>query len=107
MNVRICGVDYPACERIRDGEYGGIKTLENMLAATKSVITATHDLGDIEDIADRCYVLDAGQLVADRIPSEVLRDTDLLRRTNLVHAHRHRHPTGEIHSHPHLHRSED
>ncbi|HXB72326.1 MAG TPA: energy-coupling factor ABC transporter ATP-binding protein [Candidatus Acidoferrales bacterium] len=74
---------------------------------TKSVITATHDLGDIEDIADRCYVLDAGQLVADRIPSEVLRDTDLLRRTNLVHAHRHRHPTGEIHSHPHLHRSEE
>jgi len=24
--------------------------------------TATHDLGDLEDIADRCYVLDAGQL---------------------------------------------
>jgi cobalt/nickel transport system ATP-binding protein len=26
---------------------------------SKSVITATHDLGDLEDIADRCYVLDA------------------------------------------------
>jgi cobalt/nickel transport system ATP-binding protein len=74
---------------------------------TKTVITATHDLGDLEDIADRCYVLDAGQLMADRVPAEVLRDTDLLRRTNLIHAHRHRHTTGEVHSHPHLHRTED
>jgi cobalt/nickel transport system ATP-binding protein len=72
----------------------------------KSVITATHDLRDIEDIADRCFVLDAGQLVAERIPAEVLRDADLLRRTNLIHAHRHRHASGEIHSHPHLHRDE-
>ncbi|MBZ5618538.1 MAG: energy-coupling factor ABC transporter ATP-binding protein [Acidobacteriia bacterium] len=69
----------------------------------KSVITATHDLRDLEDIADRCYVLDAGQLVADRTPGEVLRDSDLLRRTNLVHAHRHRHAGGEMHSHPHVH----
>ncbi len=72
----------------------------------KSVITATHDLGDLEDIADRCYVLDAGQLVAERTPAEVLHDQDLLRRTNLVHAHRHRHPTGEVHSHPHIHHDE-
>jgi cobalt/nickel transport system ATP-binding protein len=72
----------------------------------KSVITATHDLGDLADIADRCYVLDAGELVAERTPAEILRDTDLLRRTNLVHAHRHRHPTGEVHSHPHIHHDE-
>src|SRR6202161_3554890 len=69
----------------------------------KSVITATHDLRDLEDIADRCYVLDAGRLVAECSPAEVLHDQDLLRRTNLVHAHRHRHPTGEVHSHPHIH----
>ena len=69
----------------------------------KSVITATHDLGDLEDIADRCYVLDAGRLVAENTPAEILRDRDLLRRTNLIHAHRHRHPGGEVHSHPHLH----
>jgi cobalt/nickel transport system ATP-binding protein len=69
----------------------------------KSVITATHDLGDLEDIADRCYVLDAGQLVAELSPSDVLHDAELLRRTNLIHAHRHRHGSGELHSHPHLH----
>lgn len=73
----------------------------------KSVITATHDLGDLEDIADRCYVLDAGELVAEDTPAEILRDRDLLRRTNLIHAHRHRHPGGEVHSHPHLHPGAD
>ena len=68
---------------------------------SKSVITATHDLGDLEDIADRCYVLDRGQLAAEGSPAEILANTELLRRTNLVHAHRHRH--GEVHSHPHVH----
>jgi len=69
----------------------------------KSVITATHNLADIEDIADRCLVLDGGRVVADGPPSAILRDRELLERTNLVHAHRHRHRTGEIHSHPHAH----
>jgi cobalt/nickel transport system ATP-binding protein len=72
----------------------------------KSVIIATHDLRDLEDIADRCCVLDGGVLVADRTPAEILADTELLRRSNLVHAHRHRHPSGEMHSHPHSHRDE-
>lgn len=70
----------------------------------KSVIVATHDLGDLEDIADRCYILDGGQLVAERTPAEVLRDRELLERTNLAHAHRHRHASGDVHSHPHVHR---
>jgi cobalt/nickel transport system ATP-binding protein len=69
----------------------------------KSVITATHDLRDLEDIADRCFVLDAGQLVAEAPPGDILRDAALLRRTNLVHQHRHRHSGGEMHSHPHTH----
>jgi cobalt/nickel transport system ATP-binding protein len=72
---------------------------------SKSVITATHDLGDLEDIADRCFVLDAGKLVAEGSPAEILADTELLRRTNLIHAHRHRHGS-EVHSHPHVHPTE-
>ena len=70
------------------------------------MITATHDLHDIEDIADRCLVLDAGKLVADRVPADVLHDTDLLRKSNLIHAHKHRHAGGETHSHPHTHKDE-
>ena len=72
---------------------------------SKSVITATHDLGDLEDIADRCFILDGGKLVAEGRPGDILADTELLRRTNLIHAHRHRH-AGAIHSHPHVHGSE-
>jgi len=67
---------------------------------TKTVITATHDLGDLQDIADRCCVLHAGQVVADRPPSDVLRDHDLLQATNLIHEHRHWHRTAGVHTHP-------
>ncbi len=70
----------------------------------RTVLTATHDLGLIEDIADRCLVFDGGQIAADRAPADVLADLDLLQRTNLVHAHRHRHGQTFTHSHPHVHR---
>jgi cobalt/nickel transport system ATP-binding protein len=80
-----------------------IDLLVQWAGGVKTVITATHDLGDLEDIADRCCVLDAAQVVADGAPATILRDTDLLRRTNLIHEHRHRHATGKVHSHPHLH----
>ncbi len=69
---------------------------------SKSVITATHHLGILEEIADRCFVLDGGRLVADRPAADILKDQDLLDRTNLIHAHRHRHD-GSLHSHPHTH----
>jgi cobalt/nickel transport system ATP-binding protein len=72
----------------------------------KSVITATHDLGTLEDIADLCYVLEAGRLVAQGTPAQILEDSELLDRTNLIHVHRHRHGTEIVHSHPHLHRGE-
>ena len=37
------------------------------------MIIATHDLGDLADIADRCYVLEAGRLAAEGSPDEILR----------------------------------
>jgi cobalt/nickel transport system ATP-binding protein len=70
----------------------------------KTVVTTTHDLDIVEDIADRCFVFQAGQVVAEGKPREILSDELLLRTTHLVHSHRHRHASGEIHAHPHLHR---
>jgi cobalt/nickel transport system ATP-binding protein len=69
----------------------------------KTVITTTHHLDIVEDIADYCYVFETGRVVAEGVPSEVLRDTALLERTNLIHVHRHVHPSGEVHTHPHIH----
>ena len=70
---------------------------------SKSVITATHHLGILDEIADRCFVLDHGRLAAERAPAELLADQELLDRTNLIHAHRHRHAGVHVHAHPHTH----
>ncbi|HNP73840.1 MAG TPA: energy-coupling factor ABC transporter ATP-binding protein [Kouleothrix sp.] len=69
----------------------------------KTVITATHDLDIVAEIADASVVFQAGTVVAQGEPAEVLRDTSLLERTNLIHAHRHIHSDGAIHSHAHRH----
>jgi cobalt/nickel transport system ATP-binding protein len=79
--------------------------------AGKTMLTATHDLSIVEEIADRIYILDeAHHLVAEGDPASLLQDTDLLVACNLVHAHRHRHPAGEhthIHTHTQRHQHEE
>lgn len=69
----------------------------------KTIVTATHDIHALEEMADRCCVLESGQLAADGPPGEILADAALLERTNLIHVHRHRHASGLVHSHPHEH----
>ena len=43
----------------------------------RTVITATHDLDIVEDIADRCFVLQSGRLAASGAASEILDDAAL------------------------------
>jgi cobalt/nickel transport system ATP-binding protein len=79
-----------------------IDLIQNWKGTSKTVITATHQLEIVEDIAERVVVLEQGSVTADDSPSKVLSNGELLLRANLVHAHRHKH--GDvIHSHPHLH----
>ncbi|NTV62483.1 MAG: energy-coupling factor ABC transporter ATP-binding protein [Oscillochloris sp.] len=73
----------------------------------KTVITATHDLDIVEEIADEACVFQHGRLIAQGLPAELLRDNDLLERTNLIHAHRHTHSDGQVHVHPHRHVGHD
>ncbi|MGH9614376.1 MAG: energy-coupling factor ABC transporter ATP-binding protein [Bryobacteraceae bacterium] len=70
---------------------------------SKTVITATHDLDTLEDIADRCYVLEGGRIAGEGTPLAVLHDVALLERTKLIRPHHHVHEGGESQPHPHLH----
>ncbi|MHB0972269.1 MAG: energy-coupling factor ABC transporter ATP-binding protein [Thermoanaerobaculia bacterium] len=81
-----------------------IDLLVDAAGTGRTIVTATHDLGIVEDIADRCVIFQEGCVVAEGTPAGILADLPLLRRTGLLHAHRHVHGTGEVHSHPHIHR---
>jgi cobalt/nickel transport system ATP-binding protein len=72
----------------------------------RTVVTATHDLHIVEDIADMCFVFEGGTLSASGTAAQILNDEALLRRAHLLHAHRHTHDSGITHIHPHLHHHE-
>ena len=73
----------------------------------KTIVTATHDLDIIEEIADICHVFREGQLVASAPPSQILANEELLRSTNLVRSHRHHHAATPPHSHAHSQRAHE
>ncbi len=79
-----------------------VDLIQQWKGSARTVITATHHLEIVEDIADRVVVLEAGAVIATGTPAEILGNSDLLLRANLIHAHRHSHG-GVVHSHPHLH----
>ncbi|MFA6448091.1 MAG: ABC transporter ATP-binding protein [bacterium] len=69
----------------------------------KTVVTATHDLHFVSELADRVYVFgEDKRIIAEGPVSVILADEDKLREWNLEHAHRHRH-TGKWHEHEHDH----
>lgn len=69
-------------------------------AGAKTIITATHDLHTLPDIADECVIMERGEISARGTPDEVLRDATLLRRANLIHAHRAAPGRSGAHAHP-------
>ncbi|HEX9077269.1 MAG TPA: ABC transporter ATP-binding protein, partial [Anaerolineae bacterium] len=69
----------------------------------KTIITATHDLGIVEEIADRVVMFcEEHQIMGQGTPHDMLADYDRLVECNLVHEHRHKHAHAE-HIHHHLH----
>ncbi len=73
----------------------------------KTIVTTTHDLGILEDIADDTFVFQGGRIVAGGPPSEILSNVALLKETSLLHSHLHIHKSGEVHTHPHLHQHKE
>jgi cobalt/nickel transport system ATP-binding protein len=72
----------------------------------QTVITATHDLDIVEDIADHGLVLGGGRLVREGPVASLLQDAALLQQTRLSHHHWHVHADGSLHAHHHRHRHE-
>ena len=70
----------------------------------RTIVTATHDLDIVEDIADYVIVLDGGKVARIGTPAEILSDEALLVKTHLAHAHWHMHADGGVHMHVHAHR---
>jgi cobalt/nickel transport system ATP-binding protein len=71
--------------------------------SAKTIVTVTHDLHIMQELADTVYVLGAKRnIIRSASPSDILSDQDFLQRNNLAHIHRHRHIEA-AHTHPHLH----
>jgi cobalt/nickel transport system ATP-binding protein len=81
-----------------------IELLASSADGSKTVITATHALDALEDIADRCYLLENGCIAGEGKPLTILHDVELLERTNLIRPHHHFHDLDSIRPHPHVHR---
>jgi cobalt/nickel transport system ATP-binding protein len=81
-----------------------IDMLAQFGAFGKTLITATHDLDIVEEIADRVLVFgEDHRVVANGTPEEVLSDRDLLFRVNLIDPRFHKHAHDGEHRHYHLH----
>lgn len=71
--------------------------------AGKTIITATHDLHIVSEIAGRVYVLnEEKRIAASDDARNILMNEDLLHQTNLIHIHEHVHED-LWHTHTHAH----
>jgi len=79
--------------------------LQDLAKAGKTIITATHDMGIVEQISDRSIVFGEDHTIkADSSSTEVMNDQELLLSANLIHEHTHWH--GQV-QHEHFHSREE
>src|SRR5271167_660154 len=102
LNPEVLLLDEPTSTLDPRSQSQIIDLIQEWKRSSKTVITATHQLEIVEDIADRIVVLEEGKVAASGAPAEILSNHELLLRANLVHEHRHSHGT-YVHSHPHMH----
>jgi cobalt/nickel transport system ATP-binding protein len=103
LDPEVMLLDEPTASLDPRGQSVMIDLLHECADARRTMVIATHDLGIVEDVADTCVVMDSGRIAATGPARDVIRDDALLRRTGLLHAHRHVHESGVVHSHPHGH----
>jgi cobalt/nickel transport system ATP-binding protein len=97
-------LDEPTAALDPESQSAVIRFLMESRESERTIVTATHDLDIVEDIADYGFVLDGGRVAQEGPIAELLQDVPLLQRTHLSHSHWHVHPDGSVHAHHHLHR---
>jgi len=81
-----------------------INLIKQLSRAGKTLVTATHNLDIVEEIADRVVVFSENhRLAAVGKPAEILSNRELLLGVNLVDEHFHRHAHDGNHRHYHAH----
>jgi len=80
-----------------------IALLHSWAGTSRTTVVSTHDLDTLEEVADRCYILNRGQVAGEGKPLEILHDVNLLERSCLLRPHRHVHESGAASPHPHIH----
>jgi len=68
--------------------------IAELAAAGKTIVMATHDLDNLDRLADRCLVFtEEHRIIADGTPAEILSQRQLLLDVNLTHARSRLQPT--------------
>ena len=97
-------LDEPAGALDPESQSQIIDQIHSWRGGRKTIVTATHDLGSLEEIADRCVIFEKGRIIGQGTPMDILHDVPLLGRARLLSVQAHAH-AGEVStSHPHLHR---
>jgi cobalt/nickel transport system ATP-binding protein len=103
MNPRVLLLDEPASGLDPKTQSFLVELIMDLNQAGKTIVMATHDLALIDDLKPRVVVLsEEHNIEASGSALDILQNTDLLVKVNLIHEHRHRHDK-ETHKHPHSH----
>jgi cobalt/nickel transport system ATP-binding protein len=101
MNPELLLFDEPTAGLDPRSRHWLLELMSELGKAGKTIVFASHELEQLEWIADRCLVVSEDhRLLAEGAPAEILSDRQLLLRANLIHEHTHRHGA-LLHSHPH------
>ena len=107
LDPEVILLDEPTAGLDPDSQNELIRLLSSWAGTGRTVVISTHDLDTLEDVADRCYILNRGEIAGEGEPLQVLHDVKLLERTNLLRPHHHVHqPDAQI-PHPHVHADRD
>ena len=104
MDPDVLLLDEPAAALDPRSQVQMVELLSSWRGGAKTIVVATHDLDSLEDVSDRCCLLDRGRIAAMADPLTILHDLRLLERSGLVRPHKHVHGSDSgSHPHPHIH----